>query len=631
MVTLRSDYAPNEFRRMLRYATSSDVSARFAHGMHLERAYFLREIPSKHYRQSRQTVSALRTQPLHGVATSSRSRGILRFSCQLLTYSHLVFLESPEFTTSIRSIACAGTHESATPRQMGLFITEDGQHYKGWLAALLCCCAAVNSDEHPAEWSRSQLTARGGNHVYHEQPQLEQPPAYSYRPSRYSRAGSTDSERVLLKSASTPSIFNQGDPTPNDATKGTISKRESSSISTSPRVRRFDTSDRQRNGLVPLKLAPVTLRSPISDDDIPASEEGQRYSRYRLSHGPSDSEQDLLQHTQADPTLTPTPPESYRHSRESPFQRSQRLSADVHIFRSPASIVQPSNEDFKSLSAEQSEAPLPACSLANSLSKPTIEDGSSAMTSHPITDLPLRLRMKHSGIPSARDGAEPGTDREAIELNTIHEDDKLESPRPQTAKSEGHIPAVAPTMQVHARSETLTDIGSIFSRPLELRGPRAFDELLAKSTDQHAHSSGEDAKTRSRSGSRVSGWLSSVRTPNAASLVQTSSIEQGSIKNVRQPRARTLSRVSRSSSSVTATDSPALTTASTPTSQTHSRSTTAESRMTNSSFTTQVFASDEEKDHARCQASTRAETERQCQLEGWPALAHAPEDVGLAF
>ena len=33
---------------------------------------------------------------------------------------------------------------------MGLFVAENG-HYQGWLAAFLCCCAALNDDEYPIE------------------------------------------------------------------------------------------------------------------------------------------------------------------------------------------------------------------------------------------------------------------------------------------------------------------------------------------------------------------------------------------------------------------------------------------------------------------------------------------------
>lgn len=33
---------------------------------------------------------------------------------------------------------------------MGLLVSDDG-HYQGWLAALLCCCAALDGDDNPAE------------------------------------------------------------------------------------------------------------------------------------------------------------------------------------------------------------------------------------------------------------------------------------------------------------------------------------------------------------------------------------------------------------------------------------------------------------------------------------------------
>lgn len=41
-------------------------------------------------------------------------------------------------------------HETLALRSMGLFVADDG-HYQGWLAALLCCWAALSEDEHPIE------------------------------------------------------------------------------------------------------------------------------------------------------------------------------------------------------------------------------------------------------------------------------------------------------------------------------------------------------------------------------------------------------------------------------------------------------------------------------------------------
>lgn len=42
---------------------------------------------------------------------------------------------------------------------MGLFLTEDGR-FQGWLAAFLCCCAAVAEDESPYEKDRSRRKLR---------------------------------------------------------------------------------------------------------------------------------------------------------------------------------------------------------------------------------------------------------------------------------------------------------------------------------------------------------------------------------------------------------------------------------------------------------------------------------------
>jgi len=60
---------------------------------------------------------------------------------------------------------CAASHSffrhllyaTLTYDSMGLFVAQDGR-YRGWLAALLCCFAAVGDDEHPSEKDRSRRT-----------------------------------------------------------------------------------------------------------------------------------------------------------------------------------------------------------------------------------------------------------------------------------------------------------------------------------------------------------------------------------------------------------------------------------------------------------------------------------------
>ena len=91
-------------------------------------------------------------------------------------------------------------------------------------------------------------------------------------------------------------------------------------------------------------------------------------------------------------------------------------------------------------------------------------------------------------------------EKEVLELNTIVEERRAESNRVRS-KDNHHVPAVAPSMQVGARSETLNDIGSALSRPLTVHHVNPGDAVVELDS--------EELRPRS---SRVSGWLSSVTT-----------------------------------------------------------------------------------------------------------------------
>jgi hypothetical protein len=49
---------------------------------------------------------------------------------------------------------------------MGLIVDENG-HYRGWLASILCCCAALNEDEYPAERKKDKIQRERGT-LYRE-------------------------------------------------------------------------------------------------------------------------------------------------------------------------------------------------------------------------------------------------------------------------------------------------------------------------------------------------------------------------------------------------------------------------------------------------------------------------------
>ena len=86
--------------------------------------------------------------------------------CFLLTYflSFPLYIlalyhpSSPSHSVQCRySIFLSSIHDILTLGSMGLFVAGDG-HYQGWLAAFLCCCAAVDVDEHPVEKSKANGT-----------------------------------------------------------------------------------------------------------------------------------------------------------------------------------------------------------------------------------------------------------------------------------------------------------------------------------------------------------------------------------------------------------------------------------------------------------------------------------------
>ena len=211
---------------------------------------------------------------------------------------------------------------------------------------------------------------------------------------------------------------------------------------------------------------------------------------------------------------------------------------------------------------------------SGSLRRNGTEKSASSTTSRPSSERqrPKRKRSFQSVRRTLGDDDED-VEREIVELNTIVEERRQENAREGTP--EHHVAAVAPSMQIRARSETLDAIGSALSRPItsrnEYRPPSSFNNSpdwdLRRSTS-----------TTTRVSTRVSGWLSGVF-PSASAT----HLPSGEPFYKCQPPPRPLQR-SYSESSITSAltemDSPSLTAASSPTSRGHSRSHTGESRMT---------------------------------------------------
>ncbi|KAK6384266.1 hypothetical protein LTR65_009742 [Meristemomyces frigidus] len=380
--------------------------------------------------------------------------------------------------------------------------------------------------------------------------------------------------------------------------KGSFDHAQRPSISAPKSFRRLDYTDGQRTSLIPLRLGPVVLsESPPPARGPPMTVTENVVSRTRNR---SDSTQVLLWDTER---------ESYRAQRDTPFQRCQQRSSTTAVTPS----TQPSLENEQShtspaLDQLSARAPITARTSSSSLRRQAIE--ASATSSQRSSNERSRLKRKRSQQSMRRTYAESGeldVDKEVLELNTIVEERRNDAARARTP--EHHIPAVAPALQLQARSETLNDIGSIFARPLTAREParlRIFD-----SPEKPARPS--TSRRASRTSSRVSGWLSGLL-PTASASGQ---IQEPFYKCVPPAQPRPHSQASLCIST-TELGSPSLTAASSPTSKGHSRSLTAESRLTPLSPQSTIYS------HELTDFRKEAD-------EHWPILTITPSQVGLAL
>lgn len=333
------------------------------------------------------------------------------------------------------------------------------------------------------------------------------------------------------------------------------------SISTPYNFRRLDHSESQIQSLVPLRLGPVVLReSPVPDTDIPTPE-----SRHVKSH--SDSTQNLLDE--------PAKAESYRQNRETPFQRCQQRSSSMWPLP-----PQPLDLDAEVTTESTAERRPARPSLGSrsrssgSLRRHGAETSAPSITSRPSSErLHPKRKRSFQSIRRTWGDEDEDIEKEIVELNTIVEERRAETAREGTA--EDHIAAVAPSMQIRARSETLDAIGSALSRPVTSRTEHHPSGSVDNSPEWFVRRS---TSTNTRVSTRVSGWLSGIF-PSASA----SQLPSGEPFYKCQPPPRPIQRSYSESSiitSLTDIDSPSLTAASSPTTRGHSRSHTGESRMT---------------------------------------------------
>ena len=368
--------------------------------------------------------------------------------------------------------------------------------------------------------------------------------------------------------------------------------------------RRLDVDDAQRHDLVPLKLGPVVLRETPDPDALAMTA--------RYGYDPSRSTDSLVLAADREP---------YQAIRNTPFERCQQISSSA--CGSP--VVQQSDNPGSFQEPRPTRPPLSTHSSSSSIRSLRRQGTDNASTSSTPSKASIewhRLKRIKSSQSMSRGGHE--IEREILELNTIVEERRADATR-STAPTE-HVPAVAPSMMVKARSETLNDIGSVFSRPLTAPRPTSIHASHARSlsaTNIVRPASTKTASTStSRAKSRVTGWLSGILPTTSSNYHhQTTPLSEPFYKCVPPPSSahRPMSDAS-ICTTVTQLESPGLTTASSPVSKGHSRTLTADSRFT--STTPPSFA------YAHGSPADRKESEQEHQ---WPVVSGRLSQVGVAF
>ena len=334
-------------------------------------------------------------------------------------------------------------------------------------------------------------------------------------------------------------------------------------------LRQSEHSDGHRASLVPMKLGPVVLKQPG-----PATTSAPDLARPRPRDRSGSVRDSVMQRRR----------ESYRATRETPFQRCQRLgAATVAIEEAPASA-----------SLERAvTSPEPVLTFASFSANTTMPSLAQPVSHEPAPDhLPTTPRRstserhrlkrkassqslrKHSG---SLERVPEGIDQEISELNAIIEERRAVHMRPRSPEIH-HIAAIAPAMALRARSETLNDIGSALARPLTAPGH------ISRLGTSHEPANTYALPTFDRKSSRVSGWLSgllpSITPPGPEA-------DEGPFYKVVLPRRPPADHDPPPSPTVTELESP--TAASSLVSPGHTRSFTAESRGTLASPPSTVY------------------------------------------
>lgn len=321
------------------------------------------------------------------------------------------------------------------------------------------------------------------------------------------------------------------------------------SISAPHSFRRLDTPEGQRQSLVPLALGPVVLRqSPVPPVDNASSKELATRDR-------SDSTQALLSDERSSNHQPEDTPRQCRQTR-------RHVALDSLQQDGPAKSLSRSASAEGKVSAQCTvSAKRSSSSLRRDIGESTLFPSKTTPTLKRKGSFQMRKPFSESG--------DIDTDKEVLELNTIVEERRAEAAREKHGSE--HQPAIAPSMQVHARSETLDAIGSALGRPFSAQANhKTLPPLQTAPPTQ--------LRRATSTSSRVSGWLS-----NAFLSHSVPHLPIGEPFYKCRSQAPALLRTYSDGSvgtSLTEIDSPSLTAASSPTSKGHSRSQTGDSRIT---------------------------------------------------
>jgi hypothetical protein len=267
-------------------------------------------------------------------------------------------------------------------------------------------------------------------------------------------------------------------------------------IRTYRHVRPSPSGSTHRQALVPISLGPVVLSdAPEVVPNQPLPGAVWEDTKIKRQHQRSESTQELLSNAARQP---------YLENRETPYQRCSRQSTAMQSI-TRENLVPKASASTPSLSSSIGHH---ARDTSNSSSLLTLNE-------RPRTGIRLQRKRSNQSKSSFGNPGDSDVEKEVLELNTIVEERRAESNKVRHGDSH-HIPAVAPSMHVGARSETLNDIGSALSRPLtvhHLNSDEPAQEL--------------DSKQIRPKSSRVSGWLSSVTTSSATTLKPSDSDSSG--------------------------------------------------------------------------------------------------------